>query len=55
MSGGRLWREKLVCALRSWKAMRSSAAMRGCGVSSKGVNFELMLVARREGLLESSG
>ena len=35
----------------STKARRSSAAVRGCRASSKGVNFLLMLVARREGSL----
>ena len=35
----------------STKARRSSAAVRGCRASSKGVNFLLMLVARREGRL----
>ena len=55
VSGGRLQREKLGCAMGSMKARRNSAAMRGCRVSSKGLNFLLMLVLRREGSLGPLG
>ena len=43
--------EKLGRPMGSTKARRSSAAVRGCRVSSKGAILVLMLVLRREGSL----